>query len=125
MTSTRVGLLLTLTAALLTGCGSTPVALNGNLPGQIAPRYDDLVTVALQSGDTRASVEAALGGTVLNWDTSGCAAGTAGTCQAMIGLNTPGTLSAQALGSALGRAVTVEPSPTAHREAETAKAHRG
>jgi len=109
VTSTRVGLLLTLTAALLTGCGSTPVALNGNLPGQIAPRYDDLVTVALQSGDTRASVEAALGGTVLNWDTSGCAAGTAGTCQAMIGLNTPSTLSAQALGSALGRAVTVEP----------------
>ena len=109
MTSTRTGLLLALTAALLTACGSMPLTLNGDLPGQRAPRYDYLVTVSLQPGDTQASVQATLGGTVVAWDTSGCASGSSWSCQAMIGVNTAGQLSAQGLSTTLGRPATVEP----------------
>ena len=108
MTSTQTGLLLALTVSLLTACGSTLSGLIGDRPGQTAPRYDSLVSVPLQPGDTAASVQAAIGGTVLAWNNSDCASELAGSCQALVGMNGGAPLSAQSLGSSLGRAVTVE-----------------
>ena len=66
-----------------------------NRPGQLAPRYDYLVTLPLQPGDTAASVEATLGGTVVSWDASDCASGPAGTCRALVGMNGAPPVSAQ------------------------------
>lgn len=113
MTSTQTRLLLALTVSLLTACGSTLPDLTGDRQGQTAPRYDYLATIPLQSGDTAASVQAAAGGTVLAWDTSGCVSGHAENCQALVGVNSPASLSAQrlvtqSLGSSLGRTVSVE-----------------
>ncbi|WP_407571511.1 S8 family serine peptidase [Deinococcus altitudinis] len=108
MTSTQTGLLLALTVSLLTACGSTLPGLAGDRQGQTAPRYDYLATVPLQSGDTVASVQAAVGGTVVSWDKSDCASGLAGSCQALVGMNGAASLSAQSIGNNLGRVVTVE-----------------
>lgn len=112
MTPTKTGLLLTLTVALLTACGSTMPGQTGDRPGQVAPRYDYVATVPLQPGDTAASVQAAVGGTVMGWETSGCASGADGNCQALMGVNGAATLSAQSLktslGNTLGRTVSVE-----------------
>ena len=108
MTSTQTGLLLTLTVSLLTACGSTLSGQTGDRPGQTAPRYDYLATVPLQTGDTAASVQAAVGGTVVAWDTSGCVSGLTGSCQALVGMSSATSLSAQSLGNSLGRAVSVE-----------------
>ena len=126
MTPTKTGLLLTLTVALLTACGSTPPGQTADRPGPAAPRYDYLATVPLQPGDTAASLQATIGGTVVSWDASDCASGTADSCQALVGMNgaplvsAQGTalsaqslvLSAQELGASvsrsLGRAVSVE-----------------
>ncbi|GGR19274.1 serine protease [Deinococcus ruber] len=83
-----------------------------NQPAQIAPRYDDVATVPLRSGDTRSTVQQALGGTLLSWTDEGCAAGEADACQAVVGFNHEGTLSAQsvaALNTRFGRPVTIEP----------------
>ncbi|WP_407543059.1 S8 family serine peptidase (plasmid) [Deinococcus radiomollis] len=108
MTSTLTRLLLTVTVSLLTACGSTPSSQAGDRPGQAAPRYDYLATVPLQIGDTATSVQSAVGGTVVAWDNSGCVSGLAGSCQALVGMNSTSSLSAQSLGNKLGRPVAVE-----------------
>ena len=113
MTHARTSLLLLpLTASLLSACMSSPsgtvAALAADHPGQVAPRYDYVAAVPLQQGDTPASVQSAAGGQVLAWNTSACAEGG---CQALLGLNAPGGLSAQsvtALSARLGRTVAVE-----------------
>ena len=103
-------LILSLTAGLLASCNSvTPSSLpdlSANRPGQMAPRYDAVASVPLQAGDTAASLQAASGGTVLAMNA--CAAGS---CEALLGLNTSNSLSAQSVNSLsvrLGRTVTVE-----------------
>ena len=57
--STRAALFLPLTVLMLSACGSTLT------PGtSSAVRYDQVTTVPLQAGDTRASIETATAGKV-------------------------------------------------------------
>jgi len=94
-------LLLALSGALLTACNSmsaTPTsALGGDRPGQTAPRYDYVASVPLTAMDTPETIQAELKGTVLAWNTSGCATGAADGCVALVGMNTAATLTAQSL----------------------------
>ncbi|WP_309572189.1 S8 family serine peptidase [Deinococcus sp.] len=131
MTRTPVALLLlSITATLLASCNSAspatapapgavppitvtnppvqslpPNALPDPLvdhPGQVAPRFGFTAAMAIQSGDTVASMQAASGGTVLTWDDAS---------GALIGLNAnkDGTApSASSLSASLGRAVAVD-----------------
>lgn len=94
LTMTRYApLLLPLTFALLTACTSSvqaPVTQTfASGTGQVAPRYDVVATVPLQAGDTQATIEAASGGTVLSWTDAGCPDAASGTCEALVGLNSP------------------------------------
>ena len=103
--------LIILSVALLVGCATpaAPSALNDR-PGQAAQRYDYVVDVPLQIGDTPASVSESLGGAVLSWDDPQCAQTGREPCQALLGMNTGQTfsrLSLAALGA--GRNVYIEP----------------
>lgn len=100
-----------LSAALLTGCASLPNNSIGDRPGQVAPRFDAVINVPLQEGDTQASLASNLGGTVLAWNDTGCTAGDAESCSALLGLNRAATLTAQTqrtLSAQLGRNVYME-----------------
>ncbi|WP_424952752.1 S8 family serine peptidase [Deinococcus sp.] len=107
-------LLLPVTLSLLAACSSSlPSGLGAtDHPGQVAARYDTVVTVPLAAQDTRASLETRSGGTVLSWDNTGCSAQDVGSCQAVLGLNDGGgRLSSQALStlsSRLGRQLAAE-----------------
>lgn len=99
-----------LSAALLVGCSTTTLPqLSGNRPGQVAQRYDYVINVPLQVGDTQASVARTVGGTVLSWDDSGCPTDHADTCLAVLGVNSVTPQAIQSLGLDLGRAVYIEP----------------
>ncbi len=104
--STRAALFLPLTVLMLSACGST---LTPGAPSAV--RFDQVTTVPLQAGDTRASIETATGGKVLTWQDGGCGTGE-GACAALVGLPAQtsfGTQSlAQTLARRLGRAVRVE-----------------
>jgi len=106
-------ILASLTASLLIGCAApaTPT-LGTDLPGHVAQRYDYVLNVPLQAGDTPASVAATLGGNIIAWNQAGCDAGQAATCTALLGLNRTAPVTAQtlhSLGDALGRDVHLEP----------------
>lgn len=94
-------LLLALSGALLTACNSmsaTPTSALGNdRPGHTAPRYDYVASVPLTATDTPETIQADLKGTVLAWNTAGCATGAADGCVALVGMNTAATLTAQSL----------------------------
>jgi thermitase len=130
-TSTLPRLLLPLTFALLTACTALPQAPAATAPigqrpgtqlGPAAARYDMVASVPVQPGDTRAALEAATGGVVLNWaSAAACGTATAGPCEVLVGLNGPGGLNSQAvvtqqvvsqtmagLSARLGRPVTAE-----------------
>ena len=105
-----------LSVALLVGCAApvTPGA-SADRPGQVAQRWDYVVNVPLETGDTPVSLSKSLGGTVLSWNDSQCAQAGGEACEALLGMNTGQTLSAQTLNaqtlSALGagRNVYIEP----------------
>lgn len=90
-----------LTLSLLSACSST------NTPAQAQVRYDSVVSVPLQAGDTRESLAQAVGGEVLAWNDEGCAARMANDCNALIGFN-PKLSSAGVLNALSGRKVKVE-----------------
>lgn len=116
-------LLLSITATLLASCNSAPTttvpptgdkqpvttlpitALPDPMvdhPGQVAPRFEYMATVPVQTGDTVASMQAASGGTVISWDSAG---------DALLGLNATVTgeaPSASTLSASLNRTVTVD-----------------
>ncbi|SMB80198.1 S8 family serine peptidase [Deinococcus hopiensis] len=73
-----------LTLLLLSACSST---LPTTPDTASAPRYDSVASVPLKAGDTRESVARILGGTVIEWNDSGCAAGVAASCTALVGLD--------------------------------------
>ncbi|MDV6374014.1 S8 family serine peptidase [Deinococcus arenicola] len=91
-----------LTCGLLAACSRT-------VPTASAPqeRFDRVVTVSIQAGDTPQSLAQAVGGQVLRWNADGCAAGDKTTCTALIGLNAP--LGGQSLRALGGRTVYSEP----------------
>ena len=81
-------LLLPLTSVLLLGCnapGSAGLPVSSDRPGHSAARYNAVISVPVHDGDTVASLEAALGGTVLAWTPPGCS-DPAG-CAALVGVN--------------------------------------
>ncbi|GHF38844.1 serine protease [Deinococcus metalli] len=54
-----------------------------------AARFGSVGNVRLRDGDTASGVAQETGGQILTWDTSGCAAGDADTCAALVGLTQP------------------------------------
>lgn len=111
--SHRIFMLTVLSAGLLVGCaGQQPVpSLVEDRPGQVAQRYDSVVSVPLQTGDTPASLSTTLGAQVLSWNDAGCAAADAESCFALLGMNGAASLSAQSvqtLTAQLGRNVYME-----------------
>jgi len=78
---------LLLTVGLLSACSQSQISGNANLPGHSAPRYDYVVSVPLEAGDTRASVEAQLGGSVITWPDTDCSASSDPSCMALLGFN--------------------------------------
>ena len=94
-----------LTVSLLSACSSSQVNDNANLPGHSAPRYDYVVSVPLEVGDTRAALETQLGGTVVTWPGNTCLGES--DCVALLGFNrSPATM--QALSTTASRPVFIE-----------------
>ncbi|TSA79294.1 S8 family serine peptidase [Deinococcus detaillensis] len=76
-----------------------------NLPGHSAPRYDYVVSVPLEAGDSRTALETQLGGTVVTWPGNDCLGET--DCVALLGFNrSPAAM--QALSSTATRPVFIE-----------------
>ena len=102
-----------LSAALLMGCSAPSVpAAAADLPGHVAQRYDYVLNVPLQTGDTPTSLAESVGGNVLSWDNTGCKAGNSETCVALLGIDRTGTMTTQSvktLSASLGRDVHIEP----------------
>uniref|UniRef100_UPI00258BC231 S8 family serine peptidase n=1 Tax=uncultured Deinococcus sp. TaxID=158789 RepID=UPI00258BC231 len=80
------------------------------VPAQTAQapvRYESVVSVPLQAGDTRESLAHAVGGEVLAWNADGCATGDVNDCTALIGFN-PKLGSASVISALAGRKVKIE-----------------
>lgn len=93
-----------LTLSLLSACSTA------NVPAQTAQapvRYESVVSVPLQAGDTRESLAHAVGGEVLAWNAGGCATGDVNDCTALIGFN-PKLGSASVISALGGRKAKVE-----------------
>ena len=102
--------LILLTSALITACGALPSPqASTNQPGKVAPRYGYVASVPLLPGDSPASVQRALGGVVITWDASGCAAGFAEHCTALLGFDGITAQRLRALAVGTGRSVYIEP----------------
>ncbi|GGL98388.1 S8 family peptidase [Deinococcus aerophilus] len=92
-----------LSLALLSACSSTsPTA-----QAPAAARFAHIASVQLEPGDTAQALAKAVGGEVLEWKTSGCAADDSDNCVALIGFNQK--LGAQNLRALGGRTVFIEP----------------
>lgn len=93
-----------LTLSLLSACSTA------NVPAQTAQapvRYESVVSVPLQAGDTRESLAHAVGGEVLAWNAGGCTTGDVNDCNALIGFN-PKLGSASVISALGGRKAKVE-----------------
>lgn len=93
-----------LTLSLLSACSTTGTPAQS---AQTQVRYDSVVSVPLQTGDTRESLARAVGGEVLAWNADGCATGDVNDCSALIGFN-PKLGGAGVLSALGGRKVKIE-----------------
>ena len=93
-----------LTLSLLSACSTTGTPAQS---AQTQVRYDSVVSVPLQAGDTRESLARAVGGEVLAWNAGGCATGDVNDCTALIGFN-PKLGSASVISVLAGRKAKVE-----------------
>lgn len=96
---------LLLTVGLLSACSQSQVNGTANLPGHSAPRYDYVVSVPLEAGDSRTAMEAQLGGTVVAWPSSDCPG--EADCVALLGFNRS-PIAMQALSTTATRPVFIE-----------------
>ncbi|UQN08457.1 S8 family serine peptidase [Deinococcus sp. QL22] len=111
--SRRVFTLTALTAGLLMGCTQQQgvPSLNADRPGQVAQRYDSVVSVPLQSGDTPGGLTNSLGGEVLAWNETDCVTAGTESCFALLGMNGAHGAAAQrvqTLSAQRGRTVYME-----------------